>query len=1018
MRPLELVIRGFRSFAERTEIDWRGRRLVGIVGPIGSGKSSILDAVAFALYGKTPVFSTESKPLIRHGAESARVELLFEAGGETWRVIRVIRHTGAGRHVLYRDDGAPLTNAVAEKERDVTARIEELLGLDFETFCRSVLLAQNRFAELLNASPGDRDKVLKGVFGFDRLDDMQSLARARRARAELELKELEGRLASIADDEQRLGDARHALERSAERARRLEDAAPEICELARREDEARRRAEDAERRRAELDELARQLPGEDEVARLAGAAEEAAAALELRGEAAAKARDALAAAERERQATVEEVGSAEDLARAESRLEGLRQAETRLVRCRERRAGLERSRDERQDALETALAAHESARRAVDAAAAEAERRAGELDRAREERAALESELGGPEALSRAREAIEKLRLARAETERERAGHRRAEARLGEVEQELERAVDERDRADRAETEAAAARELAAATLARAEDDLHRAEHAEMALTLAQSLEAGLPCPVCGQKVRVVQSRLPSSESQSHARKVVEAARAAARDAGAEHLEASRRAAAARQTVAGAESARETARGERDDAAARLAEHEAGQRKIAASLADMLGEGDPEARLRAAEERLAAAGERVAAHEAEERRASETLREARHALELAGQRRAAAESALEGAGERLAESDAELREAESAAASARADVEVLLGAGEPGELLSRARSRLAAADERLAAARAGERDAAAEVDAARRRLEAARQTQERVASRLTGLGGQLGHVVAAGEETPAPRRLSRLVRERLAAVLETATRAVDDGTRAAAAALDARRAVLVRLELDAAADFDAALAAARAAHARDAAAVEDLEQRLARAAELVAERRGAEERRDLYARLADDLTASKFLRYLLEQERAALAALGSERFELLSEGRYRFTTDGTFQVIDQFNAGAERKSGTLSGGETFLASLALALALAEKVTAGGGRLDAFFLDEGFGSLDPEHLTLAMEGIERLVTESPNRLVTVVSHVPEMRERMEDLIELDKDPMTGSTIVRQGLQRAS
>ena len=67
---------------------------------------------------------------------------------------------------------------------------------------------------------------------------------------------------------------------------------------------------------------------------------------------------------------------------------------------------------------------------------------------------------------------------------------------------------------------------------------------------------------------------------------------------------------------------------------------------------------------------------------------------------------------------------------------------------------------------------------------------------------------------------------------------------------------------------------------------------------------------------------------------------------------------------------------------------------------------------------GIGTLDPEHLALAMEGIERLVTESPHRLVTVVSHVPEMRERMEDLIELDKDPVTGSTIVRQGLRRAS
>jgi exonuclease SbcC len=70
----------------------------------------------------------------------------------------------------------------------------------------------------------------------------------------------------------------------------------------------------------------------------------------------------------------------------------------------------------------------------------------------------------------------------------------------------------------------------------------------------------------------------------------------------------------------------------------------------------------------------------------------------------------------------------------------------------------------------------------------------------------------------------------------------------------------------------------------------------------------------------------------------------------------------------------------------------------------------GGRLDSFFLDEGFGALDPEHLDLAMEGIEALVTDADDRLVVVVSHVPEMHQRIEDLIELDRDPTTGDTRV--------
>ena len=169
----------------------------------------------------------------------------------------------------------------------------------------------------------------------------------------------------------------------------------------------------------------------------------------------------------------------------------------------------------------------------------------------------------------------------------------------------------------------------------------------------------------------------------------------------------------------------------------------------------------------------------------------------------------------------------------------------------------------------------------------------------------------------------------------------------------------------------------------------------------------------SEARRSLAEQLKRDLQPSRFLAFLLEEERAELAELGSTHFEQLSGGNYRFTADDAFNILDLDAAATERKAESLSGGETFLASLALALALAEMVARVGGRLDAFFLDEGFGSLDPEHLDLAMDGVGSLVAGREDRLVVLVSHVAEMREAIEDLVVLDKDPITGDTVVVSG-----
>jgi exonuclease SbcC len=180
-------MRGFRSYRDEVTFDLRDRRLVGVVGPIGSGKSTILDAIAFALFGKTPRVQRETRTLINQLADAAHVQLTFEVDGDVWQVTRVLKRKGQGQVQLVRlaaDDPEAVHEEVVVLERPVRDRIERLLGMDFDTFGRSVLLAQNRFAEFLLASDAPRNAVLKGVFGYERFDAALAATRERVVRAE------------------------------------------------------------------------------------------------------------------------------------------------------------------------------------------------------------------------------------------------------------------------------------------------------------------------------------------------------------------------------------------------------------------------------------------------------------------------------------------------------------------------------------------------------------------------------------------------------------------------------------------------------------------------------------------------------------------------------------------------------------------------------------------------------------------------------------------------------------------
>jgi exonuclease SbcC len=830
MRPLELRLRNFRSyFGPDSVFDLRDRGLVGVVGPIGSGKSSLLDAIAFALFGRTPTVAASTKALIHQRADGATVSLRFSVDDEVWEVTRALRRKGQSAHGLHRlAVDSPEADKIEEYvlESEVNERIVELLGLEFDGFSRSIMLAQGRFAEFLRSRPAERDKVLKGVFGHDRIDLMRGAAKERAATEAAAVETLGVRLEAADALAGRIADSGEKLVAHEARLELLRKAEPDFADFAERTAATSRVITRAEAELAALAALSERLPAAASVADIVEISKSANDSRQRLGDALAEAQAALTAAD----------------------------------------AGL-------------SVLDPPALRGTIDdATRLEATTRQMELQRqAARQRIELQMEAG--------QGADTKLELARADLER-------AAAALEDASQLLAASVEAHEKAGHS---------------------LHAAQHSDMAGTLRSELAAGQACPVCDQAVT---------------------------------------------TVPAAADAPATA---------------------------------------AAEATLTQAAERRDAFQEAVQQASDAVSGARLAAGTAE-----AESKL--AAKELQSAERQLKAIEADLATTAEQLQTLCAGETPADL----RKRLSAAEAAVAEARKRVDLARSEHDESIRSAQAADKELGALRLSLAELATRLAIELGPTDDVDAVAAAVTTVRSGWADSTETFTTARVAAEREQAEVAAADRARRVDLEIDG--EFSTEVAQVGATIDLRRQQIEADRAELAKSEQLRVARDEANVRRATFEALAGDLTDSKFVRYLLDEEKRELADLGSAHFERLSSGRYRFSADGEFHIVDLTSADAVRRADSLSGGETFLASLALALALAEMVARTGGRLEAFFLDEGFGSLDPEHLDLAMEGIEQLASGAANRLVLVVSHVAEMRHRIEDLIELDRDPVTGDTVV--------
>ena len=173
-----------------------------------------------------------------------------------------------------------------------------------------------------------------------------------------------------------------------------------------------------------------------------------------------------------------------------------------------------------------------------------------------------------------------------------------------------------------------------------------------------------------------------------------------------------------------------------------------------------------------------------------------------------------------------------------------------------------------------------------------------------------------------------------------------------------------------------------------------------LEEQLETAKRLRKKRGELEKTAALYGTLARDLMVNQFPAYMLERVQAELAQRASDILKTVTEGRYDLFFHGDEYVVLDAWTGSERSAKTLSGGESFITSLALALALSDTL-AGNTSLGALFLDEGFGTLDAETLESVCKVLESLTAHG--RMVGVITHVAALTERLPDRLLVRKGP---------------
>ena len=928
MRPLRLTLSAFGPYAAETTLDLEKLGKGGlylITGDTGAGKTTLFDAITYALYDHSSSGIREGSMLRCKYADDKTptfVELEFEVHGVRYTVRRnpeyqrpKARGEGmttekADATLTYPDDRPPVTKA-----KDVTAAVQEIIGLDYNQFSQIVLIAQGQFTKLLNASTEERSRIFRKLFRTQRYAQLQERLQAEASALNQQRTAQNAKLDSL------LGGLQFSPEDpDAEALRALcAQTVPETA-LALLDALTARQAAALEEAGAALHTTEAQLDTVQQQLGAAAQAQRLAQQLAARQAELAAAKPALDAARAEADR------HAGDAAQLDALTAQVTQAQSALAAY---------------DALDTLCRQQTEAQDAARLAAAH--KRRTQLDSLNAALAAAETELA---ALADADTRLLALQNRSAQLTQRGEALAKLEQRLADCQRQAKTA----HKAQESYRTAAAAQDEARAR----RDALERAFLDAQAGLLAESLTEGAPCPVCGSTHHPARALLPhTAPTQAQ----VEAARQAAAEADRQAQNAS---AAAQSALAAANEAKTSLR---RDAETLLPERfTAPEGTVPLTFALMTNVlAEESAALQTAQADCAAQCRQA---EADCRRKAQ--------LEADRQAKTRQRPALEQAA----------AEADRSAAAQNASADALEGqiAERRAALPYPRRADAQAALDKLEADRSTLRTG---MDTAQRKLKQAEQTVAAAEAAVEALTAQQ---TAAQKELPA-RSAEELTAQ------QTALTAARESLRSREKQLSAQ----LLPNRKTAAQYRAA------AEAR-----QTLESRWQWVSALAATAGGT-----LTSKQKIRLEAYIQMNYLdriLRYANTRLMQMTAGQYELERIGaeNQRSQSGLDLGVIDHYN-GTRRSVKTLSGGESFKASLALALGLSDEVqsSAGGIRLDTLFLDEGFGSLDEESLELAIRVLSGL-TEG-DRLVGIISHVGALKDRIDRQVVVHKARTGGSTV---------